>query len=176
MKKKILAFGASSSKTSINKQLATYAANQFDNATVEILDLNDYEMPVFSTDKEVENGIPQLAHDFYNKLGTVDLIIISFAEHNGAYSAAFKNIFDWASRINGKTFHHKQVLLMATSPGARGGSSVLEIAQNRFPFQGATVVGSFSLPNFYENYDTVNGITNEDAKKELVAIIKAIVL
>ena len=57
--KKIIAFGASSSKTSINKQLATYAAKQFKDATVEVLDLNDYEMPIFSTDKEYENGIPQ---------------------------------------------------------------------------------------------------------------------
>jgi chromate reductase len=56
--KKIIAFGASSSKVSINKQLATYAAGQFENAAVEILDLNDYEMPIFSTDKETATGIP----------------------------------------------------------------------------------------------------------------------
>lgn len=49
--KKIIAFGASSSKTSINKELATYAAHQFQNASVEVLDLNDYEMPIFSTDR-----------------------------------------------------------------------------------------------------------------------------
>ena len=57
--KKILAFGASSSATSINKQLATYAAHQFANATVEVLDLNDYEMPIFSINKETKTGIPQ---------------------------------------------------------------------------------------------------------------------
>ena len=54
MTKKIIAFGASSSKSSINKQLATFAANQFQNVSVEILDLNDYEMPIFSVDKEKE--------------------------------------------------------------------------------------------------------------------------
>ena len=36
--KKIIAFGASNSETSINKQLATYAANQFENTSIEILD------------------------------------------------------------------------------------------------------------------------------------------
>jgi chromate reductase len=174
--KKIIAFGASSSKTSINKQLAAYTANQFQNASVEILDLNDYEMPIFSIDKEIENGIPQLAHDFYAKLGSADLIIISFAEHNGAYSAAFKNIFDWASRINGKTFQEKPILLLATSPGARGGSSVLEIANNRFPFQGGIVKGSFSLPNFNDNFDSEEGITNEELKNELLKIVNSIEL
>ena len=68
MTKKIIAFGASSSKSSINKQLATYTANQFQTASVEILDLNDYEMPIFSVDKEKENGIHPLAQEFYSKL------------------------------------------------------------------------------------------------------------
>ena len=172
--KKIIAFGASSSKASINKQLAIFAANQFQNASVEVLDLNDFEMPIYSVDKEKDNGIPQLAQDFYAKLGTADAIVISFAEHNGAYSAAFKNIFDWTSRINAKTFQEKQVLLLATSPGPRGGSSVLEIAKNRSPFQGAIVKGSFSLPSFNDNFDAEKGITNEDFKNQLHEIISSI--
>ena len=172
--KKILAFGASSSVASINKQLAKYAAHQFANATVEVLDLNYYEMPIFSIDKETNNGIPPLAHDFFAKLGSADLIVISFAEHNGAYSTAFKNILDWTSRINGKTFQEKPTLLLATSPGPRGGASVLEIAKNRFPFQGADVKGAFSLPSFATNFDAEKGITNEELKAQLLAIIASI--
>lgn len=172
--RKIIAFGASSSKTSINKQLATFAANQFENASVEVLDLNTYEMPIYSVDKEKENGIPKLATDFYAKLGSADVIVISFAEHNGAYATAFKNILDWASRINAKTFQEKELLLLATSPGPRGGSSVLDIAAKRFPFQGGVVKGVFSLPSFNDNFDAEKGITNEDLKKELAEIIKSI--
>ena len=172
--KKIIAFGASSSKTSINKQLAIYAANLFKSATVEVLDLNDYEMPIFSVDKEKESGIPQLAHDFFTKIGSADLIVISFAEHNGAYSAAFKNIFDWSSRINAKTFQEKPTLLLSTSPGARGGSTVLEIAKNRFPFQGALVKGSFSLPSFHQNFEAEKGIINDEFKNQLDEIINAV--
>ncbi|MCU0349583.1 MAG: NAD(P)H-dependent oxidoreductase [Flavobacterium sp.] len=172
--KKIIAFGASSSKTSINKQLATFAAHQFENTTVEILDLNHYEMPIYSVDKEKEIGIPEAAHTFYNQLGSADLIIISFAEHNGTYAAAFKNIFDWASRINGKTFQEKSMLLLATSPGPRGGATVLEIAKNRFPFQGGNVKGTFSLPSFHDNFDSEKGITNEELKNQLLEIIQSI--
>ena len=172
--KKIIAFAGSSSKTSINKQLVTYAAKQFENASIEILDLNDYEMPVFSVDKEKENGIHKLATDFYAKMGSADLIVISFAEHNGNYSAAFKNVLDWTSRINAKTFQEKEMLLLATSPGARGGSSVLEIATKRFPFQGGVVKGSFSLPSFNENFDAEKGIINPEYKNKLIEIIKNI--
>ena len=174
MTKKIIAFGASSSKQSINKQLATFTANQFQNVSVEILDLNDYEMPIFSVDKEKENGIHPLAQDFYAKLGSADLIIISFAEHNGNYSTAFKNILDWTSRINSKTFQEKPMLLLATSPGARGGSSVLDIATKRFPFQGGIVKGSFSLPSFNENFDVVNGIIHQEYKNQLLEIVNSI--
>lgn len=176
MTKKIIAFGASSSKTSINKQLATFAAHQFQNSSVEILDLNDFEMPIYSTDKEKETGIPALAQDFYNQLTSADLIVISFAEHNGAYTAAFKNIFDWISRINSKTFQEKPMLLLSTSPGPRGGATVLEIAKNRFPFQGGEVKGCFSLPNFYENFDSSNGIINPELKNQLLVIINSIKL
>ena len=174
--KKIIAFGASSSKHSINKQLANYAAHQFENVEVELLDLNEYEMPIFSVDKQKENGIPQLAHDFFAKLGSADLILISFAEHNGAYSSAFKNILDWTSRIDSKTFQGKPMFLLATSPGPRGGSTVLEIAKNRFAFQGGTVKGSFSLPNFNENFDIDKGITNIELKNQLTGIIESIEL
>lgn len=173
--KKILAFGASNSSDSINKQLATYASKQFKNATVDLLDLNDYEMPIYSKDRERNNGIPQLAHDFYQKIGEADLVLISFAENNGAYTTAFKNILDWMSRINGKTFQEKPMLLLATSPGARGGSSVLDIATKRMPFQGGVVKGSFSLPSFNENFDKENGkISNGELNTQLITLIDSI--
>ena len=117
---KLLAFAASSSKTSINKQLVVYASTLLDGAEVEVLDLNDYELPLYSVDKEKELGHPQLAQVFMAKIAANDAIIISFAEHNGSYSAAYKNLFDWCSRINPKVFQDKPLVLLSTSPGPRG--------------------------------------------------------
>ena len=79
-------------------------------------------------------------------------------------------------KIDAKTFQEKPVLLLSTSPGPRGGSSVLEIAKNRFPFQGAIINGSFSLPSFNDNFDSVNGITNVDLKNQLLGIVNSIQL
>ena len=59
--KQIVAFGASSSKKSINKDLATYAASVIEDVNVLILDLNDFEMPIYSIDYENDNGIPDKA-------------------------------------------------------------------------------------------------------------------
>ena len=128
---------------------------------------------LYSVDKE-ENGIPKEAQNFLNKMEEADLIVVSLAEHNGAYSASFKNILDWTSRINGKVFQGRKMLLMATSPGARGGRSVLEMAKERFPRHDANLEGTFSLPSFYENFDEVNGIINPDLKNDLLEIVNSI--
>ena len=56
--KTILAFGASNSKQSINKKLAKFAADQVADAAVQFLDLNDFEMPIYSIDRQNESGIP----------------------------------------------------------------------------------------------------------------------
>ncbi len=163
--RKIVAMGASNSTKSINKELATYTANQVDNAEVEVIDLNEYEMPIYGIDREREQGIPQKAIEFKSKLENSDGIVISFAEHNGAYSAAFKNIMDWISRINKDTWANKPMFLLATSPGSRGGATVLDIAVNKFKFMNSNAIQSFSLPFFGKYFDHNNGI-NEPGLKE----------
>ncbi len=150
---KLLAFAASSSSKSINKQLATYAASLVPGATVEILDINDYEMPLFSQDKEEVLGQPEEAKSFYAKLGQADAIIISFAEHNGSYTAAYKNLFDWTSRIDMKLFQNKPMVLLATSPGPGGAKTVLTAAAGSAPYFAADVKGSLSIPSFFDNFD-----------------------
>lgn len=164
--KNILAFGASNSKKSINKQLASFVANQVADAEVNLVDLNDYEMPIYSIDREQESGIPQLAHDFKEQITKCDAIVISFAEHNGAYSVAFKNVFDWLSRIDQDVWLGKPMFLLATSPGGRGGKTVLEIATNKFDRMVKGKVVSFSLPSFYDNFGE-EGIKDATLSAEL---------
>ncbi len=162
----IVAFAGSNSKNSINKQLVTFVGSYFKDDVVTILDLNDFEMPIYSADRELENGIPELALNFAKQIDEANLLLISLAEHNGAYSVAFKNIFDWISRIpNRKAFGDKPIFLMATSPGPRGGATVLEIASGRIPYSGGQIIDTFSLPSFYDNFN--NGITNEALKNAL---------
>ncbi|QBN18233.1 NADPH-dependent FMN reductase [Flavobacterium nackdongense] len=170
---KIIAFAGSNSLHSINKKLATYASSLFENPEVEVLDLNDFQMPLFSVDVEKEIGQHSLAKAFLDKISIADILVVSLAENNGNYSVAFKNVFDWCSRINGKVFQEKPMLLMATSPGGRGGASVLEIAKSNFPRFGAILKGIFSLPSFNDNFDVENGkISNLELDNELKGIVK----
>ncbi|MEM5538309.1 NAD(P)H-dependent oxidoreductase [Olleya sp. AS48] len=168
--KNIIAFGASNSKTSINKQLATYASSLLKNTEVEVLDLNDFDVPTYSVDLEGKSGIPDNAQQLLNKIIASDGLIISLAEHNGAYTAIFKSLFDWMSRIDVKLFKQKPMLLMSTSPGARGGQSVFEIAENRFPIHDANIVAKFSLPSFNDNFKE-DKIVDADLKTSLLEAV-----
>ena len=169
---KILAFAATTSGQSINAQLVHAAAGvlkeQEPAAEIDFLDLNDYEMPIYSADREREGGIPELAHQFFGKIGAADGLIISYAEHNGLYTAAFKNVFDWASRIDMKVFQGKPKLAMATSPGQSGAGNVLKTAVGSAPFFGADIKASFSLARFHEAFDqTIKRPSDPDKLAEL---------
>jgi len=172
---KVLGFAASSSTKSINKMLVTYAVSLLTDAEVEILDLNDYELPLFSEDKEEEIGQPSLAKDFLRKIGESDTLVISFAEHNGSFSAAFKNLFDWCSRINPKLFQGKPMVLLSTSPGSRGGANVLIAAKALSSRFAGEVKASVSIPGFYENFDMESKkLKNFELDEQLCRAVKSL--
>lgn len=164
---KLIAFAASNSQQSINKKFVTYAAQRIAGKHAEILDLNDFEVPIFSVDREKHEGFPQKILSFIEKLENSDFIVISLAEYNGSYTPAFKNIFDWSSRVKLKMFEGKKLLLLSTSPGGGGGKFVMQAALNRFPRHGATDIQHFSLPSFKENFDENQGITNPELRQQL---------
>lgn len=165
--KHIIAFAGSDSKTSINKQLADYAASLVNGVEVNLLDLNDFNLPLYSMNLELAEGIPDNAKRFLDIIKSSDGIVLSLAEHNGTYATVFKNLFDWMSRIDGKLWSNKPMLLMATSPGARGGATGLEIAKGRFGFMGGNIVGTFSLPSFGDNFSE-GKITNQELNNQLL--------
>ena len=171
--KNILELGGSNSNKSINKKLADYTALKFEKATVQFYDLSKNDIPIFSVQLEAVIGMPELVLDFVKLMDDADFLVVSLAENNGNLNAGFKNLLDWVSRIKGrKTFADKPMLLMATSPGARGGSTVLEIAEKSFKRLGADIKGTFSLPSFEENFDDAKGMTNPALLADLESIIK----
>ena len=166
----IIAFAGSNSKKSINKILVSYTASQLKNIRTTVLDLNDFEVPLYGIDLENENGIPENVNRLNELFTNSDGIILSLAEHNGSYSAVFKNIFDWLSRIDKEVFKNKPMLLMATSPGSRGGSGVLAAAKATFPHLGGNIIADFSLPSFYDNFIDGN-IVNEELNFNLKSAV-----
>lgn len=176
----ILAFAASTSSQSINRKLVGHAVNVLTaeilpDAQVELLDLNDYEMPIYSFDREQAGGVPDLAHQFRAKIAAADALLISFAEHNGHYTAAYKNTFDWASRLEGKVYAGKPMICLAASPGKGGAGNVLGAAVTSAPHFGAQVLGRLSVPMFGTNFDAASGsLSDADLAHDLRVALRGL--
>lgn len=169
--KKIVALGGSNSKKSINKELATYVADKLENTETILIDLNDFDLPLYGIDRETENGFPNDAVRLNDIIEGTDGLVISLAEHNGSYATAFKNAFDWLSRIDNNVWKNKPMFLMATSPGGRGGASVLQTAKSTFPRLGGNIIADFSLPSFHNNFSE-DGLSDETLSRDLSQKIK----
>lgn len=164
--KSIITLGGSNSRESINKRLAEYTGSLVQHAEVVNLDLNDYQIPLYSIDEEKASGFPEDLKELNQQIADTDGIIMSLAEHNGAYTAAFKNAFDWLSRMESNTWRNKPMLLLSTSPGERGGQSVMAMALDRFPRHSGNIVYSLSFPSFNENFNR-GEVVNPKLKAEL---------
>lgn len=165
----VLAFAATNHHLSINKQLIDYAINVFTtkhvpNAVINTIDLNDYEMPIYRQDREAEHGIPEAAQTLFKQIGAADAVIVSYAEHNGSTTAAWKNIFDWMSRIEMKLWQGKPLVFLAASPGPRAGAGVLASQAALAPHFGGDLKATAGIGVWGNAYhaDTKTLIKEED--------------
>lgn len=170
--KKVIVIGASNSSASINRKLASYASKFLDDTIDKVnVNLRDFEVPVFNVDVEKNVGCPDKAHEFIDIFKEFDGLILSTAEHNRNITAAFKNILDWASRIELHFLKEKPVFLMSTSPGGFGGQNARNAMETMIPMFKGNVIEKFHLPKFYENFDA-SGITHSATKLELLEAVK----
>ncbi len=172
---KVLTFAATNSGKSINKQLVKYAASKLDNAEIDYVEINDFDLPIYNIDLEEAHGIPKCAHAFQSRIDQADAILVSFAEHNGNFTVAFKNLFDWMSRIDRNVYRDKPIAMLSTSPGPGGAQNVLKLAATAAPHFNGRVVGSLSIPSFFENFDAERGeLTNNALVEELEQVLRAL--
>lgn len=96
-------------------------------AEVTLIDLREYDLPLFSEDLEAARGLPGAAVALKSLLRGTDGFLLASPEHNSSYSSLLKNTIDWCSRAETDDepplacFRGKSALLLAASPGALGG-------------------------------------------------------
>lgn len=167
---KILAFSGSNSSVSINQRLIKAVAKLVDG--IDIIDLRDYDAPIYSLDIEGATGLPKNIVKLYDVIQQYDSIVIASPEYNGLPTSFFKNILDWLSRNQGQKFlQDKKVILLSTSPGAYGGASALAKLKDVVPYWGATVVGTHSMGNFFDNVDANNNLISQEDQEAIKALL-----
>ena len=156
--KRILAFSGSNHSKSINQQLVNYTASLITDIEVEVLDVSQWNIPIYSIDMD-PNQTPDEITNLIELIQNHNGFIISSPEHNGSTPAFFKNIIDWLSRRSKNVFENKPILLMSTSPGKTGGANNRKLLEHLLPYLGANITATFSLPSFRQNMqdEAING-------------------
>ena len=149
----ILAFSGSNSSTSINQSLIRCTAEKIGGT---VINLRDYEFPMYSEDLEREKGIPADVFTIMEKMQKADTVIISTPEHNANLPAFFKNVLDWLSRTKVKFLVDKKVLIMSTSNGQGGAAKAAALMDRPIRYAGGEIFETYSLPGFKDHFDQEN--------------------
>ena len=119
-------------------------------ATVEVLDLNEYQFPVFNERLKFQpNPSPQVV-EFAAKIKSSDGVIIVTPEYNGGYPASLKNVVD----LLYDEWHRKPIAISTVSDGSFGGTQVITSLQfTLWKIRAWTVPAMFPVPKVAEAFD-----------------------
>ena len=125
---RILALAGSARRDSFNKKLVSIAAGgaKQAGADVTVIDLADYELPLFNQDLEAEKGLPAAAVALKKLFVEHHGLLLACPEYNSSITPLLKNTIDWVSRSAPgepalSAYKGKVATLMSASPGALGG-------------------------------------------------------
>lgn len=101
---KIALISGSTRTGSINTQLIHAMAQrmELEGLAPTVLDLKDYEMPIYNGDYETENGAPKTTLALAELLLVHDGVFMCSPEYNGSLSPLMKNTFDWLTRTGNR--------------------------------------------------------------------------
>lgn len=168
----IFAINGSNSEWSINKKLLK-SIIKHNKINAELIEIESLDIPIYSIQRQQKHGFPQEILELNQVLNNATGFIVSTPEHNGFFTAFFKNIIDWLSRLDRKVFRDKFVIILSTSPGKMGGKTGAISLSTLVNRMGGKVISVHSLPSFKENYDEPTGeILNEVFLTEVQHAVK----
>jgi len=131
-------------------------------ASVRILDLSEYNFPLFDERLQYQRSPSANVIDFAEQIKSADGVIIVTPEYNGGYPASLKNAID----LLHKEWHRKPVAISTVSDGIFGGSQVITSLQFcLWKMRAWTVPAMFPVPEvnkvFDENGNPIDDHFNE---------------
>jgi len=118
--------------------------------SAEILDLNEYQFPVFNERLRFEPNPSEKVLDFAGRIRAADGVIIVTPEYNGGYPAALKNVVDLFYYV----FFLKFIAIATVSDGVFGGTQVITSIQfSLWKIRAWTVPAMFPVPSAPTAFD-----------------------
>ena len=174
----ILAFSGSSRRESLNKKFLTVAVQEVKNAggDVTLVELSDYELPLYNGDLEDAAGMPANARKLVDLVKGHAGLLIASPEYNSSITALLKNTIDWCSRADDDPFPGKVVAVISASPGAYGGNRSLKTTQQILLHLGCHIVPAMaSLPQAHKAFGPDGRLTDPRALKGVQELAQALV-
>lgn len=136
--------------------------------TSEILDLNEYQFPLFNERLQYEPNPSLKVIEFAEKVRAADGVIIVTPEYNGGYPASLKNVVD----LLYKEWQKKPIAISTVSDGVFGGTQVITSLQfSLWKIKAWTVPAMFPVPSAQETFDE----TGKPAKDSTIKRAKSFV-
>jgi NAD(P)H-dependent FMN reductase len=120
-------------------------------ASTELIDLDDFHLPLMEERLSEHASPPQGATDFAAKLARADGLLIVTPEYKGAYPGSLKNAFDY---LDAGVFRRIPIGIVTVSAGGFGGVNCL--AQLRLvclAMGGSPLPMSFAVSNVQKMFD-----------------------
>jgi chromate reductase, NAD(P)H dehydrogenase (quinone) len=172
---KVLVFGASLSKTSLNDRLATLAAQVLarNDCIVDRAHMADFDCPSYDFDVEKEGRFPGGAQRLKERLLDADAFVIASPEYNASMPGVLKNVIDWTSRLRPQPWIRRQGLLMSASPSMGGGNRGLWALRVPLEHLGARVYPDmFSLAQAHEAFDAQGTLASAELQARFESTLK----
>lgn len=172
----ILFISGSTRKGSYNTKLVKFAYNHSLEIGMnsKIVNLNDFEMPIYNGDYEHERGIPQNAKKLKQLFINSKALFISTPEYNGFFSPLLKNTLDWLSRpepgneVSISAFKNKFAVISAASIGKLGGIRALPHLRILLNNLGVTVsYYNIAIPFADKNFDPKGKLQDENLRNSV---------
>lgn len=132
------------------------------NCEVEVINLVDLKLPLYSTVEEEANGIPEAALDLATHILDLKAFIIVAPEYNGVMPPVLNNAMSWTSRAtkSWRDAFEQKVVALATHSGG-GGTKGLQAMRIMFQHLGANILAREILTTYEKPL-------NEESAKNII--------
>jgi NAD(P)H-dependent FMN reductase len=138
--------------------------------TVDIIDLLQYNFPVFSERLKYQKNVTPDVREFADKIINADAVIIVTPEYNGGYPASLKNVID----LLYQEWYKMPVGVVTISDGVFGGSQVItSLVFTLWKIKAWVIPAQFPVPEVNESF-SAEGVPSDpvSVKKRANVFVK----
>ncbi len=175
---RILAFSGSARRDSLNRKLLAEVVGAARQAggEVTLLDLNEYELPLYHGDFEEASGRPENAVKLATLISEHRGLLIASPEYNSQMTPLLKNTLDWCTRGDANPFAGRVAAVVSASPGMFGGIRSMTLTRQLLTHLGCHVVPTQCiLPQADQAFDE-QGRLREPRHQKVVAAVAAMLV